>query len=175
MEVSRVWIGLDAPSVEQRRQIGAAAEPRLRGRDEARIHVDGGNIRVPRMRDERNSRGPKSGIGFGARDLRGEFGWKSSKHRRGVHRHFLEHAAAEDRRAAAAAIAACVIRPRPGFRHKLSRCHAGLRKRPLRLRFQKFAGRDDLFLQLLEPGARLGLVFIAVKRGRHSSNPSSRA
>ena len=63
-----------------------------------------------------------------------------------MNRHFLEHAAREDRHAAAAAIAAGVIGPCPGFRQETSWRHARLGERSLRLTLQQFEGRDDLFL-----------------------------
>ena len=73
VESNRIRIRLCPPAIEHRRQIGTAAEPGLLRHDETRVHMNGRDIRIPRMRDERNASGPEMRIGFGAVDLLGEF------------------------------------------------------------------------------------------------------
>ena len=56
----RVGVVGAAARVQHRRQVGAAAEPRLAGDDEARVHVHGRDVRVPRMGDRPTGRRPRS-------------------------------------------------------------------------------------------------------------------
>jgi hypothetical protein len=51
----RVGIVLGAPAIEHRREVDAAAEPRLGGDDVARVHVDRRNVRVVHVRDQRDA------------------------------------------------------------------------------------------------------------------------
>src|SRR5690606_37807350 len=74
VEVDAVRILLGAAAVEYRGESGAAAEPPLAGHHHARVHVHGGDVRVPRMRDEGDAGGPEARAFFGAVHLGGKFG-----------------------------------------------------------------------------------------------------
>ena len=64
---ARVGIVLGAPAVEHRRQIGAAAEPGFGGHDHAGVHVHRRHMRIARMGDQRDARGPEARVLGGAR------------------------------------------------------------------------------------------------------------
>ena len=57
-----VGIVLGAPPVQHRRQVGAAAEPRLGGDDEARVHMHGRHVRIVQMGDQRNAGGEEARV-----------------------------------------------------------------------------------------------------------------
>ncbi len=101
--------------VEHRRQVGAAAEPGLRRHDEAGVHVDGRDVRVPRMGDERDAGGPEARILVRAGDLAAELGRELAVHRRDVDADLLEDAPAHHRHDAAAARAAGMVLAVPGL------------------------------------------------------------
>ncbi len=62
MKRDRVGIVLRAPSVQQRSEIGAAAEPGLARHHEARVHVHGRHVRIVQVCDERDAGSPEAWI-----------------------------------------------------------------------------------------------------------------
>ncbi len=114
MESERVRILLRAPPVEHGRQVGAAAEPGFRCDDKARVHVHGRHVRVLRMRDERDARGPEARVVIGAGDLLGELGREGAVDGGGMHADLLEDAAMHQAHGAAATVGARVIGALPG-------------------------------------------------------------
>ena len=157
MERERIGIVLGAAAVEHRRQVGAAAEPRLGGDHEARVHVHRRHVRIVQMRDHRHARGPEARIVGRARDLRAEFRRELAVHGRAMHADLLEHAAVHHRHHAAAAGRAGVIGALPRRAHEAARRALGERRAGRQRIFQRFEGRADVVAQLLEPGARAGL------------------
>ena len=103
VERDRVGIVLGAAPVQHRREVGAAAEPRLGGHHEARVHVHRRHVRVVQVRDQRNARRPEARVGVGARDVLAEFGRELAKHGRDVDADLLEHAPLHHRHDPAAA------------------------------------------------------------------------
>ena len=143
---------LGAPPVQHRRQVGAAAEPRLGGDDEAGVHVHGRHMRIAQVRDQRNARRPEPGIVGRARNLRAEFGRELAMHGGTVHADLLEQPPAHHRHHAAAAGLAGVVGAVPGRAHEAPGV-AGI-ERSRRIVFQPLEGRADVVAQGLEPGSR---------------------
>ena len=114
VEGARVGIVLGAAAVENRREVGAAAEPRLAGDDEARVHVHRRHVRIVRMRDQRNAGRPEARIAFGARDFLAELRREFAVDGRAMHADLLEHAAVHHRHHAAATRLAGVVGALPG-------------------------------------------------------------
>src|ERR1700722_5383474 len=94
---SRRLIGID------RRQVGAAAKPRLAGHDMARVHVRSGHQWRARMRDERDAARPEARVFRSAGDFRTEFGGEFAEHGRDVDPDLLKDTAFHQRDRAAAA------------------------------------------------------------------------
>src|SRR5215218_8548932 len=114
VESDGVRITLSPPTVEHGCEIRSATEPGLRSHHETGVHVHRWNIRVPWVRDERDAAGPEARILLGARDLAAEFWREFSMHRRDMHAHLLEHAAAHHGHDASAAGSADMILALPG-------------------------------------------------------------
>ena len=55
MEIDRVLIFLRAASIKDRSQVGTAAEPLLARHDHAGVHVDGGDVGIPGVNDQRDA------------------------------------------------------------------------------------------------------------------------
>ena len=115
--------------VRRRSSTGVRSAPppnqALRGDDEARVHVHGRHVRIVRMRDQRDARGPEARIVVGAGNLLAEFRRELAVHGRAVHADLFEHAAVHHRHHAAAArlrrydrcaARACARSGRPGDR-----------------------------------------------------------
>ena len=145
MEGQRVRVFLGAPPVQHRRQVGAAAEPRLGGDDEAGVHVHGRHVRIAHVGDQRNARRPEPGIVGRARDLRAEFGREFAMHGGAVHADLLEQPPAHHRHHAAAAGLAGVVGAVPGRAHEAPGV-AGI-ERSRRIVFQPLEGRADVVAQ----------------------------
>ena len=146
MEGEGVRIVLRPPPVEHRGEIGAAAEPGLRRHDEARVHVHGRNVRVPRMRDHRDAGRPEARVLGRARDLAAELRREFAVHGRDVDADLLEHAAAHQRHDAAAAGRAAVVGARPGLAREAAgarrvRDRTAPRPRPRAARARRRCGR----------------------------------
>ena len=105
-------------------EVGAAAEPALGGGQEARVHVDGGHMRIGHVRDQADPGGEEAGVFLGAVDACGELGREAAADGRDVDADFLEHlvrssARVRRRRRAAVGVGAVpwdVIRRRPRCR-----------------------------------------------------------
>src|SRR3546814_3535801 len=96
-------------------EIGAAAEPRLGGDDVAGIHVYRRHQGRAQVRHQRDPAGPEPRVLLGAGDLPRELRRKAAEHRGDVHADLLEHAPAQRRHDAAAALAAASIGALPGL------------------------------------------------------------
>src|SRR5690606_8493198 len=83
--------------------------PPLAGHHHARVHVHGGDMRVPGMGDEGDAGGPEARAFFSAVHLGGEFGRELPEDGGDVDADLLEDAAAHDRHLAAAAIGPGVV------------------------------------------------------------------
>ena len=155
MEGDGVGILLGAAAVEHRGEVGAAAEPRLGGDDEARVHVHCRHVRVGQVRDQRDAGGPEPRIGLGAGNLAAELGGEFAVDGGDVHAHLLEQAALEHRHDAAAAGRAAVVGARPWRAHEAGGAVAVERGR--RVGFERLERRADVVAQQFEPlpGARL--------------------
>ena len=78
---------------EDGREICAAAEPCFSGDDHARVHVNGGNQRRLRMRDQRNTARPEFAVAFiRAGNFSGKFGRECAPDFRDIHADFFKHA-----------------------------------------------------------------------------------
>ena len=121
MECLGVRVLLGAARIEHRGEIGAAAEPRARGYDEAGVHVHGRDVRVHRMRDDRDAGGPEPRILGGARNVLAQFGRELAVHGRDVNADLLEQAAVHQRHHAAATGRAGRVRPVPRRAHEAAR------------------------------------------------------
>ena len=154
MERDRVGIVLRAARVEYRRQVGAAAEPRLGRHDEARVHVHRRHMRVLRMADQRNAGRPKPRIGVGAGDLLAEFGRELAENGRDVDADLFEYAAMHDRHHPAAAVRAAVIAAAPGRANETSRGTIRERRGGGQPGFHSLQCRADVVPQRFEPCAR---------------------
>jgi hypothetical protein len=95
VEGERVGFVLGAAAVEYRGQIGAAAEPPFAGDDHARVHVHGGDVRVPRMDDQRHAGAPELGAILGAGHLIGEIGGELAVDGGDMDARLFEHAAVQ--------------------------------------------------------------------------------
>ena len=118
VEGDRVRVVLGAPACQHGRQVGAAAEPGLRGDDEAGVHVHRRHVRVVQVGDERNAGGEKARVVGGAGNLLAEFRREFAEHGRDVHADLLEYAALHHRHDAAAARRAAVVGAVPGRAHE---------------------------------------------------------
>ena len=148
-----VGIALVATPVEHRRQIRAAAKPLLGRDDETRVHMHSRDIRIARMGDQRNPRGPKARIGRRALNLAGKFGSESSKNLRDMHARFLEDASAQRRHASAPAGLAGMVDARPGFDRESAR-RLRVRREGAGASSSSFSRAAMIFsLQVFEPGA----------------------
>src|SRR3546814_3966056 len=90
-------------------EIGAAAEPRLGGDDVAGIHVYRRHQGPAQVRHQKTPAGPEPRNPLGAGDLPREPPRKAAEHRGIVESDLLEHAPAQRRHDAAAALAAASI------------------------------------------------------------------
>ena len=151
-KATRVGIVLRAAAVEHRRQVGAAAEPGLGGHDEARVHVHGRHMRVVRMRDQRNARGPEARVVVGAGNFLAEFRRELAVHGRDVHADLLEHAAVHHRHHAAAAGRAGVVGALPRRAHEAAGRAIGERRARRQRVLERLERRADVVAQPLEPG-----------------------
>ena len=158
VERHRVGIVLRAAAVEHRRQVGAAAEPRLGGDDEARVHVHGRHMRVVHVGDQRNARRPEPRILGGAGNLRAKLRRELAVHGGHVHADLLEHAPLHHRHHAAAAGRAAMIAAAPRRAHETASslfAHARVRRQRILDRFER---RADVVAQSFEPRAGAGLA-----------------
>ena len=155
VEADCVRVVLGAAAVEHRRQVRPAAKPGARGDDKAGVHVHGGHMGVPWMRDQRNARGPEARVFIRARNLLGEFRRECAEHGRGVDAGFLKHPAMQHGHRAAAAGRAAVVAAAPGFAGENT--GGGRRagcKRAGRVALKRLKGGNQPALQRLEPAAR---------------------
>src|SRR5271165_3600102 len=162
VEQDGVGVGRDAPRVEHRGQVRAAAEPHLGRAHEPHVHVDGRNVRAPRMGDHRDAGRPEARIVGRAGNLPGELGREGAEHGRAMRAHFLEQTAAQHGHAAAAARACAGVGPRP----RLDREAAGRPRRidAGKLLFEPLHRRDDPLLQAGKPFRRLSEARIGAGR-----------
>ena len=140
-------------------EVGSAAEPALGGRQEPRVHMDGGHMRVGHVRDQADPGGEEAGVFLGAVNAGGEFGREASADGRDVHADFLEDLAAHLPADAAAARAAFGVGALP--RDELeARLAAGLA-------LDLLEGRTDAVAQRFEPVAGALLLFVECQHGAH--------
>ena len=78
---------------DRRVEVGAAAEPAPGRRQEARVHMDRGHVRVRHVRDKADSGGKEAGILLGARNRFGEFWRERAADGRDVDANLLEYLA----------------------------------------------------------------------------------
>ncbi len=161
VEGDGVGIGLAAAAIEQRRQVGAASEPGPGGHDEARIHVYRRHVRIVRMCDEGNARGPEPRVGIGAGNLPAEFRRELAEHGRDVDADLLEHAARHHRHRAAPARLAAVIGAAPRRAREAAGRAVGERRIRRQCVLQRLEICADVVTQRLEPAARSRLAGIA--------------
>ena len=158
VEIDRVRVGLGAPAVEHRRQVGAAAEPLPAGHDHARVHVDGRHMRIPRMGDQRDAARPEARVVLGAGDLLAEFGREFAVDGRDVDADLLEDAAVQHRHDATAAVADSSRRAAvQGVLTKRPAAVASERRAGRQIVLDRLEGGENPVAQLAEPrrGARL--------------------
>src|SRR5690606_25506701 len=72
------------PVGDRRIEVGAAAEPALRGREEARVHMYRGNMRVRHVRDEADSRRKEARVVARTVNRGGEIGCELARDRGNV-------------------------------------------------------------------------------------------
>ena len=138
-------------------EVGAAAEPAPGRRQEARVHVHRGHVRIGHVGDEADPGGEEARVLFGAGDGLGEFGAELAADGRDVDPDLLEHRADHlPAHPAAARLAARV--------GAVPRCEAEARVRS-RLPLDRLEGGADAVAQGFEPVAR-GLLLIV--EGEHA-------
>ena len=118
VEREGVGIVLRAAAIEHGGEIAAAAEPGSRGDHEARVHMAGRRVRIPRMGDQARRRSQENAGPLGARHLPGEFGREGAVHGRYMHADLLEDAPSQQRHDAAAARRAIGLTRSQGLRMK---------------------------------------------------------
>ena len=176
----RVGVVLQAALIEQRGQIGAAAEPGLGRHHEARVHVHRRHMRVLQMGDQRDAGGPEPRIGFGSGNFLAEFGREFAEHGRDVDADLLEHPALHHRHHAAAAGRAGVIGAAPRRADESAGRLRGERRVRGQRFLQRFESRADVVPQrsttpraraLRAPSRPASIrspgVFILCPAGRH--------
>ena len=172
MKAQRVVV-VGAPTrLEHGREIRAAAEPRLAGDDEARVHVRSRNIGIPRVGDDRQARRPEARVGLAAGNSLGEFRRQSAEHGRGVDAHLLEQAAAQHRHASPTARRAGAVEAAPRFDDEAARRDA--RRRQGAFVLERFHRRDQAKLQRREPGFGGALAMFERVHARLVAQPVAR-
>ena len=145
---------------QHRRQIRAAAEPALRGRQEASIHVHGRHPRATRMHDQADAGGDVVELHAVARQRLGHLGRQLAVGRGGVNTDLLEQPAAAEKTAGAAAAAGAA---RPGLvgegRGRPGKQRQPALRAPAASTSAQIWSRNDF-----EPD--FGLVHAAVRQGR---------
>src|SRR5476651_59405 len=139
------------------REIAAAAEPRFRGDDEARIHVHRGHFRRAQVCHQRDARGMEARVLIGAGNLLAKLGAEFAEHGRDVDADLLEDAAAHHRHHAAAAILSLIWAVRLARalpRGALEFAGGRVVVRSCELAFDLLEFGADPVAQAFEPGAR---------------------
>ena len=160
MKGDRVGIVLGAAAVQHRRQVRAAAEPRFRRHDEARVHVHGRHMRIAHVGDDRNAGRPEARVFGCARHLRAKLRRELAMHGRAVHADLLEQPSVHHRHDAAAALGAGVIGPLPGRALEAARL-AGI-ERGRRVALERLERRANLVAQRFEPRAGAGFLVLDI-------------
>src|SRR5690606_15873388 len=106
VEVDGVGVVVAAVRIQHGRQVAAAAEPGLRRRDQAGVHVHGGHARADRMADQADAGGVEARVFLGARHVPGVVGGAGPVDGRAVDADLFEQAAAHHAHDAAAAFLA---------------------------------------------------------------------
>jgi len=168
----RGWLGGEGgvsltPDGRQRvEQVGAAAEPPFRGRNHAGVHVDGGDVGVPGVGDQRDAGGPEARVFLGALDTGLERLGELAEHGGGVDADLFENAASHHAHDAAAAGFAGRIGALPGRAGESS----GRAERELHSRRQVvldfFKCRADVVAEGFKPGAGTFLHLFELGFGR---------
>ena len=140
-------------------EVGAAAEPALGGRQEARVHMDGWHMRIGHVRDQADPGGEETGVFLGAVNAGGELGREASADGRDVHADFFEDLSAHLPADAASAGPAFGVGALP-WDELEARLAAGF---PLDL----FECRTDAVAQRFEPVAGALLLFVECQHGAH--------
>ncbi len=150
---------LAALDLQQRGEVGAAAEPADGGADEAGVHVHGRDPRGAQVGDQADAGGEEAAVGLCARHGLGELRRELAVHGGDVHPDLLEEAAVHHAHDAAAAGLA-----RPRLKLEAARARAVERLR--RLVLQLLEGGADAVAQGFEPGAGAALAGIEDVGGR---------
>src|ERR1700688_1171264 len=115
-------------------------------------------MRIVRMRDQRNARGPEARIVFGAGDFLAEFRRELAMHGRAMHADFLEHAPADQRHHAAAARCAGMIGALPWRARETAGGRIAKRRLGGQGVLQRLKRLADIVAKRLEPGLGAGLA-----------------
>ena len=147
-----------------RREVGAAAEPRLGGDDEAGVHVHRRHLGRAHVRHQRDARGMEARVLVGAGNLLAELRAELAVHGRDVDADLLEHPAAHDRHHAAAAILARLAAlALPGLALEAAGRQVAVRAGELGLDLLELGA--DAVAQGFEPGARSSGVCVWIEVG----------
>jgi len=138
-------------------EVGTAAEPAPGRRQEARVHVHGGHVRVGHVGDEADAGGEESGVFLGAGDGFGELGAELATDGRDIDSDFLEYLA----RQLAAHSAATRLAARVGAVPRRVG-EGGIRAG---VALDLFKCRADAASQRFEPVARRLLLVVEGKHG----------
>ncbi len=142
---------------DSRIEVGAAAEPAFRRRQEARVHVDGRDVRIGHVRDEADPGREEARVGLRPVDAGGELGREAAADRRDVDSDLLEHLAVHLPANAPAAGSSLGVGPFPG--------RIGEARVAARFALNRFEFRTDAVSKGFEPVARGLLLFVEWKHG----------